>query len=255
MLKNKKILVMGVANERSIAWGIAKGIKEQGGEVILTYPNEAIQKRIVPLAEELGAKVILPCDVQSDEQINALFESLKKEGGALDGFVHAMAFAPREDLQCQVSGVSRAGFASTMDISVYSLLALARGVKELMPNGGSILTLTYLGSERVVTNYNLMGIAKAGLEAAVRYLAAELGQNNIRVNAISSGPVKTLASSAIPEFKKMLNAFAEIAPLRRNTSLEDLAGAAIYFLSSLSSGVTGEISYVDGGYNVVDAMR
>lgn len=252
-LKGKKFLILGVANAKSIAWGIAEALRDQGAELAFTYVNEAIEKRVRPLAEEIPGSLVLPCDVQSDEDINNLFVELESRWGTLDGIIHSVAFATREDLQCPFSETSRAGFQMALDVSAYSLVALAGRGKKLMPNGGSIITMSYLGAERAVENYNVMGVAKAALESAVRYLAADLGAQGIRVNAISAGPIKTLAASGIPKFKELLAHFSEKAPLRRNVDTGDVAGTAVYLLSSLSSGVTGETIYVDGGYSIVGA--
>lgn len=256
MFSGKKFLILGVANERSIAWGIAQALHKQGAELAFTYVNEAIEKRVRPLAEGLvssgmGNCAVLPCDVQSDEAIDNLFVELKSRWGQLDGVIHSVAFAEREDLQRSFCETSREGFRLALDVSAYSLIAVARRARELMTEGGSIITLSYLGAERVVTNYNVMGVAKAALEASVRYLASDLGAKGIRVNAISAGPIKTLAASGIPHFKELLAAFAEKAPLKRNVSQEDVANTALYFLGPWSSGVTGEITYVDCGFNIM----
>jgi enoyl-[acyl-carrier protein] reductase I len=251
MLKGKRYLILGVANERSIAWGITQSIVQNGGEVALTYLNEALEKRVRPLAESIGCETVLPCDVQKDEDIDALYNELEKRWGTIDGIVHSVAFANGDDLKARFSDTSRDGFKLALDVSAYSLIAVAGKAKRLMPNGGSIMTMTYLGSERVVPNYNIMGVAKAALEASVRYLASDLGSQNIRVNAISAGPIKTLASAGIPHFKDMLSSFAEKAPLKRNVSTEDVANCALFYLSHLGSGITGEITYVDCGFNVM----
>ena len=249
MFKDKKILVLGVANELSIAWGIAEELHRQGAEIALAYAHEAIERRIKPLAERIGSPLVLRCDVQADSDLDALFSTLKQSWGRLDGVVHSIAYAERADLQGSFSNTSRSGFHLAMDVSVYSLIAVARRAKELMSEGGALITLTYLGSERVVPNYNVMGVAKAALECSVRYLAADLGEQDVRVNAISAGPIKTLAASAIPQFKGMLSRFAEIAPLKRNVTQADVAQTALYLLGPLSSGVTGEVLYVDCGFS------
>ena len=251
MLKGKKYVILGVANERSIAWGITQALVQNGAEVALTYLNEALEKRVRPLAESIGCEHVLPCDVQKDEDIDALYAELEKRWGTIDGIVHSVAFANGDDLKARFSDTSRDGFKLALDVSAYSLIAVAGKGRRLMPNGGSILTMTYLGAERVVPNYNVMGVAKAALEASVRYLASDLGQQNIRVNAISAGPIKTLASAGIPHFKDMLNAFAEKAPLKRNVSTEDVANCALFYLSHLGNGITGEVSYVDCGFNIM----
>ena len=251
MLKGKKYLILGVANERSIAWGITQALVQNGAEVAMTYLNEALEKRVRPLAESIGCEHVLPCDVQKDEDIDAMYNELEKRWGTLDGIVHSVAFANGDDLKARFSDTSRDGFKLALDVSAYSLIAVAGKGKRLMPNGGSIITMTYLGSERVVPNYNIMGVAKAALEASVRYLASDLGEQNIRVNAISAGPIKTLASAGIPHFKDMLNAFAEKAPLKRNVSTEDVANCALFYLSHLGNGVTGEVTYVDCGFSIM----
>ena len=253
MFGGKKILVLGLANEKSIAWGIAQALCKHGAELALTYPNEALEKRVRPLAESIGCRQVLPCDVQSDAEMEALVAALERSWGTLDGIVHSVAFAERDDLQGRFSRTSRGGFRTALEVSVYSLIALCGKAERLMPQGGSVVTLTYLGSQRVVPNYNVMGVAKAALEASVRYLAADLGPGNIRVNAVSAGPIKTLAASGIPQFRDLLSAFAERAPLRRNVSLEDVAGTALYLLGPLSSGVTGDVVYVDCGYSIMGA--
>ena len=250
-LAGKKFVVLGVANERSIAHSITTTLHEQGAELALTYVNEAIEKRVRPIAEELGIKAVYPCDVQNDEHIDKLFADLKDRWGTIDGVVHSIAFAEREDLNRRFVETSRDGFKLALDVSAYSLIAIAKRAESLMQQGGSIITLTYHGSQKVVKNYNVMGVAKAALESSVRYLAADLGEKGIRVNAISAGPIKTLAASGIPQFKEMLNAFAEKAPLRRNTSLEDVANTASFLLSDGSKGMTGEVLYVDCGFNII----
>lgn len=251
MLEGKKYLILGVANERSIAWGITQALVKNGAKVALTYVNEAIEKRVRPLAEEVGCTDVLPCDATKDADIDNLMAEIKSRWGKIDGVVHSIAYAEKEDLSRRFCETSRSGFQLALDVSAFSLIAIANKAKDLMTDGGSILTLTYLGSERVVTNYNVMGVAKAALEASVRYLAADLGTQNIRVNAISAGPIKTLAASGIPQFKDLLSAFAEKAPLRRNVSTEDVANAALFHLSNLGSGVTGEITFVDAGFNIM----
>ncbi len=252
LFDGKRILVLGVANERSIAWGISEALKREGAELGFTYVNAAIEKRLRPLAEGLGAKVVLPCDVQSDQEIDNLFSELETRWSSVDGVVHSIAFANGDDLKGRFSQTSRAGFQLALDVSAYSLIAVAQRAEKLMKDkGGSIITLSYLGAERVVKNYNVMGVAKAALESSVRYLAADFGGSNIRVNAISAGPIKTLAAAGIPQFRELLASFAERAPLKRNVTQEDVAGTALYYLSNLSSGVTGETTYVDCGFNVM----
>ncbi|MCB0333182.1 MAG: enoyl-ACP reductase [Bdellovibrionales bacterium] len=251
MFEGKKVLILGVANKKSIAWAVAKALKDEGATLALTYMNEAIEKRLRPLAEELGVTDVLPCDVQSDEEIDNLFSELESRWGTMDGLVHSVAFADKDDLAKPFSEASREGFKLALDISAYSFVAVAGRAKKLMKEGGSLVTMSYLGAERAVDNYNVMGVAKAALESSVRYLAADLGPQNIRVNAISAGPIKTLAASGIPQFKQLLANFAAKAPLQRNTEAEDVAGAALFLLSSLGSGVTGETTYVDCGFNIM----
>lgn len=252
LFAGKKVLILGVANERSIAWGIAQKLREHGAELAFTYVNEAIQKRVQPLAEELGSSVVLPCNVQSDEEIATLFDDLKSRWGGLDGIVHSVAFADSTDLKNRFHETSRAGFSLAMDVSAYSLIAVAKGAYPLMQGrDGSIITMTYLGAQRVVTNYNVMGVAKAALEASVRYLAADLGAQNIRVNAVSAGPIKTLAAAGIPQFRELMSNFEKKSPLKRTVTQEDVAKTALFYLSDLSSGITGETTYVDCGYNIL----
>lgn len=247
----KKILVLGVANEKSIAWSITKQLSDKGAEICLTFLNEALEKRVRPLAESIGCETVLPCDVQNDAELDSLFAELKTRWGKIDGVVHAVAFANKADLANPFSETTREGFQLALDVSAYSLIAVAGRAKELMTEGGSIITLTYLGSVRAIPNYNVMGVAKAALESSVRYLAADLGEQGIRVNAISAGPIKTLAASGIPKFRDMLTKFAETAPLKRNVTQEDVANTALYFLSDYSAGVTSEVSYVDCGFSTV----
>ncbi|MCB9029841.1 MAG: enoyl-ACP reductase [Deltaproteobacteria bacterium] len=252
LFKNKKILLLGVANKKSIAWSIAEALSNEGAELAFTYVNEAIEKRVRPLAEELNSKIILPCDVQSDEEIENLFAELESRWGTIDGIVHSIAYADGEDLKKPFSQTSRAGFHTALDVSAYSLVAVAGKAFPLMKEkGGSIITLTYLGAQRAVPNYKVMGVAKAALEASVRYLAADLGENNIRVNALSAGPIKTLAASGIPQFRELMAKFAAAAPLKRNVTGEDVAKTALFYLSDLSSGITGETTFIDCGFNAV----
>ena len=250
-LAGKKYLVLGVANEKSIAWAITQALAAEGAELALTYVNDAIERRVRPLAEELKCPNVLPCDVASDESLDRLFEELKTRWGTIDGVVHSVAYAEKEDLANRFSKTTRSGFKTALDVSAYSLIAVAGRAEPLMTNGGAILTLSYLGSQRVVTNYNVMGVAKAALESTVRYLASDLGAQNIRVNAVSAGPIKTLAAAGIPHFRDMLAAFAEKSPLKRNVSLEDVAKTALFFLTPQSSGITGETTYVDCGFNTM----
>lgn len=251
LMTGKRGIIFGVANELSIAWGIAKQLHAAGATLAFTYPNEALEKRVRPLAESVDADLILPCDLAKDEDIDAVYAEVEKKWGKIDFVVHAVAFANRQDLKNSFSQTSRDGFGLAMDISAYTLVAVTRGALPLMKDGGSIVTLTYLGAQRAVPNYNVMGVAKAALEASVRYLAAELGEKNIRVNAISAGPIKTLASSAVGQFKEKLRIMDEIAPLRRTVTQEEVGKSALYMLSDLATGVTGEVHYVDAGFNFV----
>lgn len=252
LLEGKKALIFGVANERSIAWGIAQKLHEEGAELAFTYVNAAIEKRLRPLAESIGCNNVFPCDVQSDAEISNLYAELTTRWGRIDALIHSVAFANGDDLKCRFHETSRAGFNLALDVSAYSLIGVARGAYPLMKdNGGTILTLSYLGAQRVVQNYNIMGVAKAALESSVRYLAADLGQDKIRVNALSAGPIKTLAAAGIPKFRELLGSFEEKSPLRRNVTQEDIAKSALFYLSDLSSGITGETTYVDCGYNIL----
>ncbi len=251
-LTGKKALIVGVANNKSIAYGIAKQMAEQGAEIALTFQSEKLESRVQKVADEIGSKIILPLDVTSDEQITTVFDTLAKSWDQLDILVHSVAFAPREELEGRmIESSTRAGFAMAHDISAYSLTALTKaGYEMLNKANGSVLTLSYLGAERAVPNYNVMGVAKASLEATVRYLATDLGQDGIRVNAISAGPIRTLAAAGIKDFKTMLNKAALATPLRRNVTIEEVGNTAAFLCSDLASGITGEITYVDGGYNV-----
>ncbi|MDZ4787129.1 MAG: enoyl-ACP reductase [bacterium] len=252
LFEGKKILVLGVANERSIAWGISQKLREEGAELAFTYVNDAIERRVRPLAQELGCETVLPCDVQKDSDISNLFSEIQSKWGSLDGVVHSLAFANGDDLKGRFMDTSRAGFQLALDVSAYSLIAVAKGAYPLMKGkSGAIITLSYLGAQRVVTNYNVMGVAKAALESSVRYLAADLGQDNIRVNAISAGPIKTLAAAGIPQFRELLSSFESRAPLKRNVTQDDVAKSALFYLSDLSSGITGETTYVDCGFNIL----
>ncbi len=249
LLKGKNILIMGVRNKWSIAWGIAQAAKAQGANLIFTYLGDREKEALLKLTTDMGEITAYPCDVSKDEDMDALFSEIKTNFGVLHGLVHAIAFAKSEDLQDTFVNTSRDGFMLAMDISVYSLLATSKRAKVLMTEGGSILTLTYRGSVKVSPGYNIMGVAKAALEASVRYMAHELGGENIRVNAISSGPIKTMSAKGVKNFSDALDIVEEKAPLKRNVTLEDLGGTAVYLLSDLSSGVTSEIHYVDAGYN------
>lgn len=252
LLDGKKAIIFGVANDKSIAWSIAEALKREGADLAFTYAGEAFESRVRPLAESMGSGIILPCDVTSDSQIESVFETIKKEWGSLDILVHSLAFAKKEELKGEFAQTSREGFRLAMDVSAYSLVALSRAAYPLMEGrGSSIITLTYLGSERVIRNYNVMGVAKAALEASVKYLASDLGPRGIRVNAISAGPIKTLAAMGITGFRDILTMVETKAPLRRNVTQEDVANSALYLASPLSSGVTGEIIYVDAGFNIL----
>jgi enoyl-[acyl-carrier protein] reductase I len=251
LLDGRTALVFGVANDHSLAWGIARGFHDAGAEVGFSSVESLIEKRVKPLAESIGSTFVEPCDVGSDEQIARVFELWGETHESLDILVHALAFAKREELDGRFIDTSREGFALALDISAYSLVGLARAARPLLRPGSSILTLTYYGSKKVVANYNVMGVAKAALEASVRYLAADLGPDGVRVNAISAGPVRTLAAAGIAGFKGMYRGFAEVAPLRANITPEDVGQTAVYLASDLAAAVTGEVLYVDGGFNIV----
>jgi enoyl-[acyl-carrier protein] reductase I len=251
LLEGRNALIFGVANDHSIAWGIAGALHAEGAEVGFSSVESLIDKRVRPLAASIGSTFVEPCDVQSDEDIARVFERWAATHDRLDILVHALAFAKREDLSGGFVDTSRDGFALALDVSAYSLVALTKAARPLLQSGSSVMTLTYLGSERVVANYNVMGVAKAALEASVRYLAADLGPAGIRVNAISAGPVRTLAASGIAGFKQMYGAFDEVAPLRANITPDDVGRTAVYLASDLSSAVTGEVIYVDGGFSIV----
>ena len=251
LLDGKKALIFGVANDHSIAWGIAKALHDDGATLGFSSVESLIEKRVRPLATSIGATFVEPCDVQSDEQIAAVMAKWKAAYGEINILVHALAFAKREDLDGEFANTSREGFALAMDVSAYSLVALVREARPLLHPGSSVLTLTYYGSEKVVAHYNVMGVAKAALEASVRYLAADLGPEGVRINAISAGPIRTLAAAGIAGFKRMYGSFADVAPLRSNISIEDVGKTALWLASDLSSAVTGEVIYVDGGFNVL----
>ena len=251
LMNKKKGLIMGVANERSIAWSIAKTAHEHGAELAFTYQGDALLKRVAPLADSICSKILLPCDVNKDASIDDVFSELSKVWGAIDFVVHAIAYSDREELKGKYVDTSKDNFSQTMLISCYSFTAVCNRAQKLMTNGGSLITLTYAGSERVMPHYNVMGVAKAGLEASVKYLAEDLGPKNIRVNALSPGPMKTLAASGVGDFRYILKWNQYNSPLRRNVTNEDVGGAGLYFLSDLSTGVTGEIHHIDCGYNIV----
>jgi enoyl-[acyl-carrier protein] reductase I len=252
LLRGKRAAIFGVANDRSIAWAIAQALHAEGAELAFTYAGEVLEKRVRPLAESIGTKIILPCDVTKDEEVERVFDTVRKEWGGLDILIHAIAYATKEDLSNPYVQTSRQGFHLALDVSTYSLVVLARQAARLMEGRkGSILTMTYMGSEKVIPNYNVMGVAKAALEASVRYLAYDLGPKGIRVNAISAGPIRTLAASGIAGFKEMLHYSSERAPLKRNIDAEEVAHTALYLLSDMASAVTGEVVHVDAGYNIM----
>lgn len=251
LLDGKKGIIFGVANERSIAWAIARLLHSEGMELAFTYVA-ALESRVRPLAESIGAKIILPCDVQKDEEIKSVFETVRKEWGCLDSVVHSLAFANKDELKGEFMGTSRSGFSLAMDVSAYSLVALAREAAPLMEGRqGTIVTLSYYGAEKVVANYNVMGVAKAALEVSAMYLAADLGPKGIRINTISAGPVKTLAAMGITGFKSILDVVEARSPMKRNVTQDEVAKTALYLLSDLSSGVTGEVVHVDNGFNIM----
>jgi len=251
LMHGKKGLIMGVANDRSIAWGIASAASAQGAELAFTYQGEALLKRITPLAEQLGSDIILECDVTDMDSLDKTFDTLKEKWGKIDFIVHAIAYSDKEELKGKYIDTSRDNFTRTMDISCYSFTAVCQRAVPMMNEGGSLITLTYYGAEKVIPHYNVMGVAKAALEASVRYLAEDLGGQGIRVNALSAGPMKTLAASGIGDFRYILKWNEFNSPLRRNVSLDDVGGAGVYLLSDLSSGVTGETHHVDCGYSTV----
>ena len=251
LMEGKKGIVMGVANERSLAWGIAKSLAENGANMVFSYQSEILYKRVKPLAESISNAELIECDVSSDDSIKSLMETFEKQFGKIDFIVHAIAYSKKEELTGKYVDTSRANFLNTMDISCYSFTSVCQHASPYLNDDASILTLTYLGAERVMPHYNVMGVAKAALESSVKYLAVDFGNRNIRVNGISAGPVKTLASSGIDDFKYILKWNQYNAPLKRNITLEDVGGAGVFLLSGLSSGVTGEILHVDSGYHVV----
>ncbi len=251
LLSGKKGLITGVANHSSIAWGIAKEAKKNGAELAFTYQSDLLLKRVKPLAEELDSDILLQCDVTDDNSVKGVFDTLEEKWGGLDFVVHSIAFADKEELRGRYIDTSLNNFLNSMHISCYSLTAIAKYAEPLMKKGGSIITLTYYGAEKVMPCYNVMGVAKSALETSVKYLAFDMGKNNIRVNAVSAGPIRTLASSAIGDFKSMLAVHENSSPLKRNTTTSDVAKSSVYLLSDLASGVTGEIHYVDSGYNIM----
>lgn len=251
LMRGKRGLIMGVANNRSIAWGIAKACAQAGAEIALTYQGDAIKKRVIPLAEQIGGNVVLPCDVTNAASMDAVFRELERRWTGLDFLVHAIAYSDKEQLGGRYVETSPENFNQTMMISCYSFTALAQRAERLMTDGGALLTLTYYGAEKVMPHYNVMGVAKAALEASVRYMAVDLGKNGIRVNAISAGPIKTLAASGISDFRYILKWNEYNSPLRRTVSISEVGASALYLLSDLGRGVTGEVHHVDAGYHVV----
>ena len=251
LMQGKRGLIMGLANDRSLAWGIAKALHAQGAEMAFSYQGEALERRVRPLAAEVGSDFLIDCDVSDMDALDAAFAALAAKWPTIDFIVHAIGFSDKNELRGLYVDTSLDNFLMTMNISAYSFVAVTRRARAMMPNGGSILTLTYYGAEKVVPHYNVMGVAKAALETSVKYLAMDLGPENIRVNAISAGPIKTLAASGIGDFRYILKWNELNSPLRRNVTIEDVGGAGVYFLSDLSSGVTGEIHHVDAGYNVI----
>ena len=251
LMSGKRGLIMGLANDRSLAWGIARAVGEQGAELAFSYQGEALEKRVRPLAAELGSDMLVDCDVSSMEALDTAFDQLREKWGALDFVVHAIGYSDKNELRGKFVDTSMDNFLMTMNISVYSFVAVAQRARALMTDGGSMLTLTYYGAEKVIPHYNVMGLAKAALETSVKYLAVDLGAEGIRVNAISAGPIKTLAASGIGDFRYIMKWNEYNAPLKRNVTIEDVGGAGLYLLSDLAKGVTGEIHHVDAGYNVV----
>lgn len=251
LMEGKRGLIMGVANEKSIAWGMAKALHEQGAELAFTYQGEAFGKRVKPLTESIGASILIDCDVTKEDDLDTAFETLKNEWGSIDFIVHAIAYSNKEELQGRYVDTTLDNFLTTMHISCYSFTSVMRRAKDLMTDGGSAITLSYFGAEKVMPNYNVMGVAKAALEASTRYLAADLGPQNIRVNAVSAGPMRTLAGAVIGGARRTFKFNTQTAPLRRSVELEELGGTALYLLSNLGSAVTGETHYVDCGYNVM----
>jgi len=251
LMAGKKGLIMGLANDKSLAWGIAKALHAQGAELAFSYQGEALEKRVRPLAEQLGSDFLIPCDVSDMDLLDATFDALRDRWGTLDFVVHAIGFSDKNELRGLYVDTSLENFLLTMNISAYSFVAVAKRARAMMPNGGSLLTLSYYGAEKVIPHYNVMGVAKSALETSVKYLAVDLGRDNIRVNAISAGPIKTLAASGIGDFRYIMKWNELNSPLKRNTTIEDVGGAGLYLLSDLSSGVTGETHHVDCGYHVI----
>ena len=255
LMKGKRGLVMGVANNHSIAWGIARALSANGAELAFTYQGEAFGKRVPPLAESVGSKLVMPCDVEDTASVDEVFAKLNDEWGSLDFVVHAVAFSDKAELTGRYADTTRENFTRTMIISCFSFTEIAKRAAAMMPKGGSMITLTYEGATRVMPNYNVMGVAKAGLESSVRYLASDYGPDGIRVNAISAGPMRTLAGAGISDARAMFGFQRQHSPLRRPVSLDEVGGSALYLLSDLSGGVTGEIHFVDSGYNIISTPR
>ncbi|MEM1004062.1 MAG: enoyl-ACP reductase FabI [Pseudomonadota bacterium] len=251
LMAGKRGLIMGLANDKSIAWGIARALSDAGAELAFSYQGDALKKRVDPLAEQLGSRIVLPCDVSDEASVDALFTELGKSWGNLDFVVHAIGFSDKNELRGRYVDTSRANFQLTMDVSVYSFTAVMQRAEKMMGEGGSAITLTYYGAEQVMPHYNVMGVAKAALEASVKYMAEDLGKDGIRVNSISAGPIKTLAASGIGDFRYIMKWNEYNSPLRRNVSIDDVGKSALYLLSDLSSGVTGENLHVDSGYHIV----
>jgi enoyl-[acyl-carrier protein] reductase I len=251
LLEGKTALIFGVANDHSIAWGIAQAMQKHGARLAFSYAGEVLERRVRALAQSVGSSFIEACDVASDEQIQTLFQRAARELGKIDILVHSIAFAGRDELSRPYLETSRQGFLTALEVSVYSFTALARATAPLMPDGGSMMTMTYYGSDKVMPNYNVMGVAKAALESSTRYLASDLGPRGIRVNAISAGPVRTLSAAGVSGFKRLYKHFAEIAPLRRNVTADDVAGTAVWLASDMARAVTGEVIFVDSGYNIL----
>ncbi|RLK10711.1 enoyl-ACP reductase FabI [Ruegeria conchae] len=251
LMAGKRGLIMGLANDKSIAWGIARALSDAGAELAFSYQGDALKKRVDPLAAQLGSEIVLPCDVSDEESIDNLFNSLEEKWGRLDFVVHAIGFSDKNELRGRYVDTSRANFNLTMDVSVYSFTAVMQRAEKMMGEGGSAVTLTYYGAEQVMPHYNVMGVAKAALEASVKYLAEDLGKDGIRVNSISAGPIKTLAASGIGDFRYIMKWNEYNSPLRRNVTIDDVGKSALYLLSDLSSGVTGENLHVDSGYHIV----
>lgn len=255
LMHGRRGLIMGVANSHSIAWGIAQALSAHGAELCFTYQGDALGKRVAPLAKQTGSDFILPCDVEDTASVDAVFSAMKDKWGSIDFIVHAIGFSDKRELKGRYADTSRENFSRTMVISCFSFTEIAKRAAELMPNGGSMITLTYGGSTRVMPNYNVMGVAKAALEASVRYLAADFGPQGIRVNALSPGPVRTLAGAGISDARAMYSFQRAHSPLRKSVSIEDIGGSALYFLSDLSGGVTGEVHHIDAGYNIISMPR